>query len=142
MAVALEQVRNRIKNKISTLSRQKNFIFLNCRCRKLQLPLPIASQNQSSKTGENLWTSTGFKNVPCICWPTLSDNLFNSFIELFVCSSNLLLMLRIPFRRACHAINFDYQVLMYKSLSTSQLVIMTIWRKIFYKNIKCTCLTI
>ena len=33
----MEQVRNRIKNKVLTLSRQKNFIFLNCRYRKLQI---------------------------------------------------------------------------------------------------------
>ena len=38
MTVALEQVRNRIKNKVPTLNRQKNFIFfLNCRYRKLQI---------------------------------------------------------------------------------------------------------
>ena len=54
------------------------------------------------------------------------DNFFNFvFCLLFVCSSNLVLMSRIPFRRTCHAINFDYPVLMFEYLRTSQLVIMT-----------------
>ena len=34
-------------------------------------------------------------------------------------------MSRIPFRKTCHAINFDYLVLMFEYLRTSQPVIMT-----------------